>query len=93
MYGQVVGYRISYGWMDGGQKTHLVVDDHGGQLEPLELVMLHGHTDHPARVAHEEGDGLGGGLLGRHDEVPLVLTVRVVHHHHQLALCTHHTEL
>ena len=43
------------------------------------------HADHTGRVVQEEGEGLGRGELGRHDEVALVLPVLVVDDDHDLA--------
>ncbi len=44
-----------------------------------------GDADQPGGVAHEEGDLLGRGGLGGHDQVALVLAVLVVDHHDDLA--------
>ncbi len=40
----------------------------------------------PARAVDQEGDGLRGGVLGRHAEVPLVLAVLIVHHDDEVPL-------
>src|SRR4029077_6386738 len=61
-----------------------VVGDHEGQLELVEAFPFDGHADHAAGVADHERHGLGGGLLGGHDEVALVLPVGVVDDHDQL---------
>src|SRR5690606_21105222 len=42
-------------------------------------------ADHPRGVADEEGDGLGAGRAGGHDQVALVLAVLVVDDHDDLA--------
>ncbi len=62
-----------------------VVGDHQGQLERVAAVALERETDHAAGVADHEGHRLGRDLLGRHDEVALVLAVGVVDHDHELA--------
>ena len=52
--------------------------DHQRDLELVEAVAEHRHTDHPARVPHDEGDGLRCDLFRRHDEVAFVLSIGVV---------------
>ena len=49
-----------------------------GHVELVEPLPGERHADHARRVAHEERDLLGRGVLGRHDEVALVLAVLVV---------------
>ncbi len=55
-----------------------VVVDHQRNVERLEAVAREWRADHARGVTDEKGDGLGGGVLGRHDEVALVLAVLVV---------------
>ena len=55
-----------------------VVDHHRRQLELVEALAEHRHADHARRVAQEEGDPLGRGVLGGDDEVALVLPAGVV---------------
>ncbi len=76
----VRGARVD-GDREGGAHRLGVVLDHLRQLEALQLVVLHGSADQAAALAHHEGDDLGGGLLGRDDEVALVLAVLVVDDH------------
>ena len=63
-----------------------VLADHGRQVEGIEPVAGQRDADHPRSVVEEEGDLLGRGVLGRHDEVALVLAIGVVDHDHHLAL-------
>ena len=63
-----------------------VRSDHQRDLQLVEPLTDHGHADHPARVPHDEGDRLGSDPLGRHDEIALVLAVRVVDDDHHPAL-------
>ncbi len=52
--------------------------DHQRDLEFVEAVAEHRHTDHPARIPHDEGDGLRCDLFRGHDEIALVLSIGVV---------------
>ena len=52
--------------------------DHQRQLQLVEPLALDRQADHAARVADHERHRLGRDLLGRHDEVALVLAVLVV---------------
>ena len=62
-----------------------VVADHERDVELVEALAGERRADDARGVAHEEGDLLGRGRLGRHDEVALVLAVLVVDHHDDLA--------
>ena len=62
-----------------------VLGDHRRQVEGVEAVAGERHADDPRGVVEEEGDLVGGGVLGRHDEVALVLAVGIVDHDHHLA--------
>ena len=65
-----------------GRAMRLAVDGHHlRQLEAVELLFRHGHADDAAGVADHERHALRRGVLGRHDEVALVLAVLVVHDH------------
>ena len=64
-----------------------VVGHHQRDPQLVEPAALDRHADHAARVADHERHGLGRHLLGRDDEVALVLTVGVVDHDHDLAAC------
>src|SRR5690606_19489270 len=55
-----------------------VVHHHERQVELAGPLGRDGRADHARGVVEEEGDGLGRGELGRHDEVALVLAVLVV---------------
>ena len=55
---------------------------HQRDVELVQAIAEHRHADHPARMAHDERDRLGRGLLRRHDQIALVLTVGVVDHDH-----------
>ena len=61
-----------------------VVPHHQRNVELVESIAGQWRADHPRGVAHEEGDLLGRGVLGRHDQVTLVLTVLVVDDDHDL---------
>src|SRR5690606_678368 len=63
---------------EGGLHRLGVVVHHLRQPEAVQFVALHGGADQAAALAHHEGDDLGGGHLGRDDEVALVLAVLVV---------------
>src|SRR5581483_6756753 len=58
---------------------------HQRQLEVVEAIALQRDADHTRCVLQEEGDGVGGGELGGHDEVALVLPVLVVDHDDHLS--------
>ena len=87
------------GGRDAGGGAVAVVDGHGErgavalgvgrhhrrQVELVEALAGHRHADDARRVVQEEGDLLGRGELGRHDEVALVLAVLVVDHDDDLA--------
>ena len=55
-----------------------VVGHHLGEPEPLDEFQGHGHADEPLAVGSHEVDLLGGDGLGRADQIPLVLPIRVV---------------
>ena len=55
---------------------------HRRQVEPLAVGLGQRHADVARRVAHHERHQLRRRLLGREDQVALVLAVRVVDHHH-----------
>ena len=57
-----------------------VGDDHEGQVEFVGALALEGCAEDPRGVLEEERHGLGRDVLGRHDEVALVLAVLVVDH-------------
>src|ERR687894_752721 len=61
-----------------------VVGDHERQVELACALGADGRADDAGGVVQEEGDGLGRGGLGRHDEVALVLAVLVVDDDHDL---------
>ena len=54
---------------------------HERQVEGVGPLGQQRHADNTRRVRQEEGDVLGGGRLGGHDQIALVLTVLVVDHH------------
>ena len=58
---------------------------HRRQVQAIALGLGQRHADVARGVADHERQQLGGGELGREDQVALVLPVRVVHHHHGLA--------
>ena len=64
---------------EGGALGLGVGRDHERQLELVGPLGQQRHADHARGVRQEEGDVLGGGRLGGHDEVTLVLPVLVVH--------------
>src|SRR3712207_8558115 len=47
--------------------------------------LFRSHADHARRVVQEEGDLLGSGELGGHDQVALVLPAGVVDDNHDVA--------
>ena len=66
---------------DGG-----VIVDHGMQVQLIQTLTLHGHTDEPPSVLGHEVDCLRRHLLGGHDEIAFVLPILIVHHDDDLAL-------
>jgi hypothetical protein len=62
-----------------------IAGDHRTQAEPLELMLQHGYAHNAAAVANHHVDRLRGRLGGRHDQIPLIFTILVVRHDHQLA--------
>ena len=63
-----------------------VLLDHLGQAQLPDIVLGHGHADEPLAVGGHEVDVLRGGKLRRADEVPFVLSFRVIGDQDQLAL-------
>ena len=76
--------------VDGDGEGRLVVVrvllHHLGQTQLPHIVLGHGHTDQPFAVGGHEVDVLRGGKLRRADEVPFVLSFRVIGDQDQLAL-------
>ena len=64
-----------------------VVGDHQRDLELVESIPHDRHADHAARMPNDERDRLGRHLLRRHDQIALVLSIRVVDDDHDPA-CT-----
>ncbi len=54
---------------------------HEGQVQRIGPLGQQGHADDPRGMGQEEGDVLGRGRFGCHDQVTFVLPVLVVHHH------------
>ena len=63
--------------------THLVLN-HQRQAQRVGARVLQRHAHHAGRVANHEGHRLRRHRISRADEVALVLSVFVVHHHHEL---------
>src|SRR5438552_1970273 len=63
---------------EGGAHRRGVLGHHHAELELVQPLAQHRHAHEPARVRDHEVDGLGGDLVGGHDEVALVLPVLVV---------------
>jgi hypothetical protein len=63
--------------------THLVLN-HQREAQRVCARVLQGHTHHARRVANHEGHRLRRHRVRRADEVALVLSVLVVHDHHEL---------
>src|SRR5690606_565978 len=68
-----------------GALAVLVPVVHRGQVEPVAVLTGERHADVAGRVAHHEGDQLGGRLLRREDQVAFVLPVLVVDDDHRAA--------
>ena len=63
-----------------------VPGDHLGELEAVDVLLRHGHTDQALAVGGHEVDVLCGGELCGTDEVPLVFPVGVVGAEDELAV-------
>ena len=72
---------------DGISGAVLVLVDriHRQQSKPVTDIAVQGHAQVSRCVADHEGDQLRGGLLGRKDEVSLVLPILVIHDDDSLA--------
>ena len=68
-----------HGHGEGGALAVLVHRGHRRQLEPVGPLVAHRDAHDAAGVADGEGEQLLGGVLGREDQVALVLPVLVVH--------------
>ena len=62
-----------------------VVRHHLRQPQVIQPLARHRHADDAAGVAHKKRDRFRRDLLGRHDQVALVLAILVVHQDHDLA--------
>ena len=83
----VVPWRASTDTVNAVRCALGVVGDHQREPQLVEPLALDRHADHAARVADHERHRLGRHLLGRHDEVALVLAIGVVDDDHELAPC------
>ena len=63
---------------EGGLMVVCVPGDHLGELELLDVLIGHGHTDEALAVGGHEVHVLGGGKLGGADEVALIFPVGIV---------------
>ena len=63
---------------EGRAQARGVVAHHHGQLQLFKALGCQRNADDAAGVADDEVDGLGGRLLGGHDEVALILAVLVI---------------
>ena len=80
----VVPWRASTDTVNAVRCALGVVGHHQREPQLVEALALDRHADHAARVADHERHRLGRHLLGRHDEVALVLAVGVVDDDHEL---------
>ncbi len=55
-----------------------ILHDHARQPEPLRALLGDRHADEPAPMRRHEVDRLGGDHLRRHDQVALVLAIRII---------------
>ncbi len=77
---------VVHGHRVGGCHGFGVARDHERQVEAIQSLSGQARADHAAAVANHERQPLGRGVLGRQDEVALVLAVLVVHDDHHRAL-------
>ena len=69
-----------------GTETTAVALHHQRQLQQLAALPGHGHADQSTAILGHEIDGLGGHMLGGHDQITLVFPVFIIHQDNHLAL-------
>src|SRR5690625_3087901 len=69
---------------EGGAHRFGVLFDHRAECELLRALFGERGADEPGGVVEEERDLLRGDVLGRHDEIALVLSVLIVDDHEDL---------